>query len=133
MKPLMNRQDYGSNNNQAAPGYDSIVIPMGNPNEEVMPGSYDDIQLDEAVEEVVPDSSTLKCPYCSTTNPFNVKSIGVTKSLGCPKCAGQVPTTTVMKQAGSEYISSIELVSEEIDVVNDVKDSLKEVKKIDVD
>jgi DNA-directed RNA polymerase subunit RPC12/RpoP len=133
MQPLMNRRDYGSNN------YDEIAVsPIQGPEEPeirlVMPQDYDSPIVEEVVPEEPQQSSNLKCPFCSTKHPFNPQSLGRVKNFNCPDCSGKVPSVTVMKQAGNEYVSSIELVSEETDendLVEDVKESLKEIKKIE--
>ena len=136
MQPLMNRRDYGANN------YDQVAVsPIQGPKDPqlnvVMPQDYDSPIVEEIVpeapEETPGEKSSLKCPFCSAKHEFNPQSIGKVKNFNCPGCMGKVPSLTVMKQADNEYVSSIELIKDvdENDLVEDVKDSLKEIKKID--
>ena len=135
MQPLMNRRDYSGCN------YDQIAVnPIQGPQDTqvklIMPEDYDS----PIIEEIVPEApiqapgenSSLKCPFCSAKHTFNPQSLEKVATFNCPDCSGNVPAKTVMKQGG-EYISSIELVSDinENDLVEDVKGSLKEIKKID--
>ena len=129
MSPLMLRNDYGTNAPSAGPCYDDpniVIVPSETA--VTMPNDYDSPILEETVPQ---EQAMLKCPYCGSKNTFNQERMAQCQNFSCPSCAGKVPTITVIKQANNEYISSIELVtSEENDVVNDLKDSLKVVKKL---
>ena len=127
MQPLMNRRDY-----------DSMAInPKQDPQTSlVMPEDYDSPIFEEVVPEEEEkdkgDSPELKCPFCSSKHTFNPESIGKVKNFVCPGCSSNVPSATVMKNAGNEYVSAIETVSEdETDLVDDLKGSLDTLKKID--
>lgn len=138
MEPLMTRRDYGSQDIDYD-GYKAVVKPVKEQGELiklVIPQDYDSPILEEIVpEKTVPEEVTnpsLKCPYCSTSHSFNPQSLDKVKNFNCPDCSGNVPTVTVMRLANSsEYVSSIETVADELGLVEDVKDSLKVVKKLE--
>lgn len=127
MEPLMVRRDYNNN-------YDAIQVPLEQAPSLNSLQEYDSPILEEIVPEQPSNNSALKCPYCGTSKPFNPVSIQTCKNFSCPECLGNVPSNTVVKLAGNEYVSSIEIVSDENDnkLVEDLKESLKVVKKIEV-
>jgi len=158
MNPLRNTRDYGYEKEQAMPMTPYYDDPQGlfKPlkTKIVIPEDYDSPIMEETVPDLpevnpVPEmlnapeipqgtpetSPSLRCPFCGGSNSFRPESIDKCENFSCPTCAGNVPSSTVMKYADNQYVSSIEDIedTDELSLIKDVKDSFKTVKKMDTD